>query len=127
MVNVISHFGVGLLIALALGLKGNKLKVVALLSVLPDLDFILYSIFIYANSSLSPAVRNQLFFIWSGTESSCILSFSLFWLRLSSGLRQRIGFLRLEDSNLFSFTLTWIMSQAGKCVPCTRSVRMLPL
>jgi inner membrane protein len=40
MVNVISHMGVGFLIALALSLKGNKLKAVVFLSMLPDLDYI---------------------------------------------------------------------------------------
>jgi len=63
MVNVISHIGVGLLIALALGLKERKLKAVAFLSMLPDLDFIFYSTSIFANNNLSPEARNQLFYL----------------------------------------------------------------
>jgi len=45
MVNTLSHLGVGLLIALALGFKGKKRNVVAFLSILPDLDFIPYTLF----------------------------------------------------------------------------------
>ncbi|MGB4306684.1 MAG: metal-dependent hydrolase, partial [Methanosarcina flavescens] len=63
MVNVISHMGVGLLIGLALGLKGDKLRAVVLLSVLPDLDYILYSTFVFTEISLSPETRNQLFYL----------------------------------------------------------------
>lgn len=63
MVNVISHMGVGLLIGLALGLKGDKLRAVVLLSVLPDLDYILYSAFVFTRISLIPEARNQLFYL----------------------------------------------------------------
>jgi inner membrane protein len=68
MVNTLSHLGVGFLVALALGLTGKKFKVVAFLSVLPDLDLILYSVFTYASSSLSHETRNQLFYLFGHRE-----------------------------------------------------------
>jgi inner membrane protein len=68
MVNTLSHLGVGFLVALALSLTGKKFKVVALLSVLPDLDLILYPLFTYASSSLSHETRNQLFYLFGHKE-----------------------------------------------------------
>ena len=126
MVNTLSHFGVGFLIALALGLKGNKLKVVAFLSVLPDVDFILYSIFIFASSSLSHETRNQLFYLFWHREFTHSILF-IFLVTFLYGLRQRTGSLRLEGFNLFFPMFTWIILQPGKCVPSTRSVQIHPL
>jgi len=39
MVNTLSHLGIGLLIALALGYKGKKREILAFLAILPDMDF----------------------------------------------------------------------------------------
>ena len=63
MVNSLSHLGIGLLIALALGFKGKKRNILAFLSILPDLDFIPYSLFVLVSSSVSHETRNQLFYL----------------------------------------------------------------
>lgn len=63
MVNSLSHLGVGLLIALALGFRGKKRNILAFLSILPDLDFIPYSLFVLASNSVSHEARNQLFYL----------------------------------------------------------------
>lgn len=68
MVNTLSHLGVGILIALALGLKGKKLKIVAFLSVLPDLDIIPYSVFISVSNGLTHEIRNQFFYLFGHRE-----------------------------------------------------------
>lgn len=68
MVNTLSHLGIGILIALALGLRGKKLNTVAFLSVLPDLDVIPYLLFISVSSSLSHESRNQLFYLFGHRE-----------------------------------------------------------
>lgn len=114
MVNVISHFGVGLLIALALGLKGNKLKVVALLSVLPDLDYILYSTFIYANSSLSPEVRNQLFYLIGHREFMhsilfIVLITLILWFKTKDWLFMIGGFQSLFFHSYLDYVTSWKM------------------
>lgn len=114
MVNVISHFGVGLLIALALDLKGNKLKVVALLSMLPDLDFILYSAFVFANNNLSPEVRNQLFYLIGHREFMHSILFIVLitffiWYKTKDWLFTVGGFQSLFFHSYLDYVTSWKM------------------
>ena len=97
MVNTISHLGVGVLIALALGLKGSKLRAVGFLSVLPDLDYILYLAFISINNNLSHEIRNQLFYLFGHrefTHSFLFISLVTFliWLKTKDWLFAIGGF-----------------------------------
>ena len=65
MVNTLSHLGVGLLIALALGFKGKKRNVLAFLSILPDLDFIPYMLFVLVSGSVSHETQKPAFLpVW---------------------------------------------------------------
>lgn len=68
MVNTLSHLGVGLLLAHALGLKGRKKLVLLFLSLLPDLDYFTYSIFTLISSGVSHEARNQLFYLLGHRE-----------------------------------------------------------
>lgn len=68
MVNTLSHLGVGLLLAYALGLKGRKRLVLLFLSLLPDLDYFTYSIFTLISSGVSHEARNQLFYLLGHRE-----------------------------------------------------------
>ncbi|MGB9940048.1 metal-dependent hydrolase [Methanosarcina sp.] len=114
MVNVISHMGVGLLIALALGLKGNKFKVVVLLSVLPDLDFILYSAYVFTNINLSPEDRNQLFYLIGHREFMHSILFillvtALIWLKTKDRLFTVGGFQSLFFHSYLDYVTSWKM------------------
>lgn len=114
MVNVISHLGVGFLIALALGLKENKLRVVALLSTLPDLDYVLYSTFIYANDSLSPEVRNQLFYLIGHREFMHSILFIflitfILWFKTKDWLFTVGGFQSLFFHSYLDYVTSWKM------------------
>ena len=68
MVNSLSHAGIGLLIVLFLGLRGRKSKLVVLFSILPDLDFIPYAIFLLLEKNLSSEMRNSLFYLMGHRE-----------------------------------------------------------
>ncbi|HNW37942.1 MAG TPA: metal-dependent hydrolase, partial [Methanosarcina vacuolata] len=68
MVNTLSHLGIGLLIALAFGFKGNKRNALGFLAILPDLDFIPYILFALISSSVSHETRNQLFYLLGHRE-----------------------------------------------------------
>lgn len=114
MVNVISHLGVGFLIALALGLKENKLRVVALLSTLPDLDYVLYSTFIYANDNLSPEVRNQLFYLIGHREFMHSILFIflitfILWFKTKDWLFTVGGFQSLFFHSYLDYVTSWKM------------------
>lgn len=114
MVNTISHLGVGILIGLALGLKGNKLKIVALLSVLPDVDFIPYSIFISASRSLSHETRNQLFYLCWHREFTHSLLFVflvtlIIWLATKDWLFTVAGFESILSHVYLDYLTTWKM------------------
>ncbi len=114
MVNTLSHFGVGFLIALALGLKGNKLKAVALLSALQDVDFILYSIFISASSSLSYETRNQLFYLcWHREFTHSVLFIFLvtflIWFLTKDWLFTVGGFESIFSHVYLDYLTTWKM------------------
>lgn len=114
MVNVISHIGVGFLIAMALGLKGNKLKVVVFLSVFPDMDFILYSAFIFVNNSLSPEGRNQLFYLIGHREfmHSILFIFLItffIWFKTKDWLFTIGGFQSLFFHSYLDYITSWKM------------------
>ncbi len=114
MVNTLSHLGVGILIALALGLKGNKFRVVSLLSVLPDVDFIPYSIFIYASNSLSHETRNQLFYLcWHREFSHSVLFIFLLiiviWVVTKDWLFTVGGFEAILSHVYLDYLTTWKM------------------
>ncbi|RXA19459.1 metal-dependent hydrolase [Methanosarcina sp. MSH10X1] len=114
MVNVISHMGVGLLIGLALSLKGDKLRAVVLLSVLPDLDYILYSAFVFANINLSPENRNQLFYLIGHREFMHSILFillitSLLWFRTKNWLFTVGGFQSLFFHSYLDYVTSWKM------------------
>lgn len=68
MVNSLSHAGIGLLIALFMGLRGKESRLVILFSVMSDLDFIPYAIFLLLEKSLSYEMRNQLFYLMGHRE-----------------------------------------------------------
>lgn len=68
MVNTLSHLGIGLLLAYALGLKGRKRLVLLFLSLLPDLDYFTYSIFTLVSGNVSHEARNQLFYLLGHRE-----------------------------------------------------------
>ena len=114
MVNSLSHLGVGLLIALALGLKGNRLKVVAFLSVFPDLDVIFYSAFISISHSLSHETRNQLFYLFGHREFMHSLLFILLvtlfiWFKTKDWLFTVGGFQAIFSHVYLDYVTTWTM------------------
>jgi len=97
MVNTLSHLGIGLLIALALGFKGKKRNTVAFLAILPDLDFIPYILFALVSDSVSHETRNQLFYLLGHREFMhsivFILLVTLFiWLKTKDRLFTAAGF-----------------------------------
>ena len=97
MVNTLSHLGIGLLIALALGLKGKKRNVVAFMSILPDLDFIPYAVFALIGSSVSHETRNQLFYFFGHREIMHSIIFILLvtfliWVKTKDRLFTAAGF-----------------------------------
>jgi inner membrane protein len=114
MVNTLSHLGVGFLIALALGLKGNKLKIVALISVLPDVDFIPYSLFIYVSNSLSYETRNQLFYLCWHREITHSVFFiflvsSLIWFATKDWILMIGGFESILSHVYLDYLTSWKM------------------
>ena len=114
MVNTLSHLGVGFLIALALGLKGKKLNIVAFLSVLPDLDLIPYSVFISVSSSLTHEARNQFFYLFGHREfMHSILFISLVTLFIWVKTRDLIftfgGFQSILSHVYLDYITTWKM------------------
>jgi inner membrane protein len=114
MVSAISHIGIGLLIALALGLKGNRLKVVVFLSVLPDMDFILYSASVFINNNLSPEIRNQLFYLIGHREFMHSILFILLitffiWFKTKDWLFMVGGFQSLFFHSYLDYVTSWKM------------------
>jgi len=114
MVNTLSHLGIGLLIALALGLRGKKLKVVAFLSVLPDLDVIPYSLFLAVNSSLSHESRNQLFYLFGHREFTHSILFILLvtlliWVKTRDWIFTYGGFQSIFLHVYLDYVTTWKM------------------
>lgn len=114
MVNTISHLGVGVLIGLALGLKENKFKIVALLSVLPDVDFIPYSIFISASNSLNHETRNQLYYLFWHREFTHSILFVflvtlLIWFATKDWIFTVGGFESILSHVYLDYLTTWKM------------------
>lgn len=114
MVNTLSHLGIGFLIALALGLRGKKLNIVAFLSVLPDLDFIPYSVFISASNSLTHETRIQLFYLFGHREfMHSILFISLvtllIWVESKDWIFTFGGFQSLLSHVYLDYITTWKM------------------
>lgn len=114
MVNVISHMGVGLLIALALGMKGNKLKALVFLSILPDLDYILYSAFFFANNNLNPEFRNQIFYLVGHREFMHSILFIVLitifiWFKIKDWLFTVGGFQSLFFHSYLDYVTSWKM------------------
>jgi inner membrane protein len=114
MVNTLSHLGVGILIGLALGLKGNKFKIVVFLSALPDIDFVPYSIFISASNSLSHETRNQLYYLFWHREFTHSLLFVflvtlLIWLATKDWLFTVAGFESISSHVYLDYLTTWKM------------------
>ncbi len=68
MVNSLSHAGIGLLIVSLFGLRGRESKLAVLFSILPDLDFIPYVVFMLLEKYLSSDMRNSLFYLMGHRE-----------------------------------------------------------
>lgn len=86
MVNTLSHIGIGLLLAHVLGLKGRKRLGLVLLSVIPDLDYLGYSLFTLISGGVSHEARTQLFFLLGHREFTHSVFFAfmvalLIWLK----------------------------------------------
>lgn len=115
MVNSISHFGIGFLIASFLGFKGRERVYLGLIAVIPDLDFIPNIIFLSIEDALTYELRTQLFYLMVHREFMHSLLFILiitsilwFW--------KKTGYLHLQAFSYCLATFFLIMQQAGKCV-----------
>lgn len=111
MVNTISHIGIGLLLAHALGLKGKKRLALVLLSIVPDLDYFSYSLFTLISGSVSHEVRNQLFFLMGHREITHSIFFAfiialLIWLRTKDRTFTFGGFLAVFLHSFLDYTTT---------------------
>ena len=114
MVNSLSHLGIGLLIALALGFKGKKRNVVAFMSILPDMDFIPYILFALVSDSVSHETRNQLFYLLGHREFMhsilFILLVTLFiWLKTKDRLFTAAGFAAIFSHVYLDYATSWKM------------------
>jgi len=109
MVNTISHLGIGLLIALAFGLKGKGRWTVMLLSILPDLDYLTYSAFTLLSGSLSHEARNQLFYLLGHREFSHSIFFGLMvmllvWLKTKNKRFTAAAFAAISSHIFLDYT-----------------------
>jgi inner membrane protein len=114
MVNTLSHLGIGVLIALILGFKGKKRDVLAFLSILPDLDFIPYALFVLVSDSVSHETRNQLFYLFGHREFMhsvfFILLVTLFiWLKTKDRLFTAAGFAAIFSHSYLDYATNWKM------------------
>ncbi|HEY3361060.1 MAG TPA: metal-dependent hydrolase [Methanosarcina sp.] len=114
MVNTLSHLGIGLLIAFALGFKGKKLNALGFLAILPDLDFIPYAIFVLIGGSVSHEARNQLFYLLGHREFLhsvlFILLVTLFvWLKTKDRLFTAAGFAAIFSHVYLDYATSWKM------------------
>ena len=114
MVNTLSHLGVGLLIALALGFKGKKRNILAFLSILPDLDFIPYVLFILVSGSVSHEMRNQLFYLFDHREFMHSILFILLvtlliWFKTKDRLFTAAGFAAIFSHVYLDYATSWKM------------------
>jgi inner membrane protein len=114
MVNTLAHIGVGFLIALALGFKGKKQGVLAFLSILPDLDFIPYILFMLVSDSVSHEMRTQLFYLLGHREFMhsilFILLVTLFiWIKTKDRLFTVAGFFAIFSHVYLDYVTSWKM------------------
>ncbi len=114
MVNTLSHLGVGLLIALALGFKGKKRNTLAFLAILPDLDFIPYILFAIVSGSVSHETRNQLFYLLGHREFMHSILFILLvvlfiWLKTKDRLFTAAGFAAIFSHSYLDYATSWKM------------------
>lgn len=114
MVNSLSHLGVGLLIALALGFKGKKRYILAFLAILPDLDFIPYSLFVLVSNSMSHETRNQLFYFSGHREFMHSILFILLvtlliWVKTKDRLFTAAGFAAIFSHIYLDYATNWKM------------------
>jgi len=114
MVNTLSHLGIGLLIALAFGFKGNKRNALGFLAILPDLDFIPYILFALISSSVSHETRNQLFYLLGHREFLhsilFILLVTLFiWFKTKDRLFTAAGFAAIFSHIYLDYATSWKM------------------
>lgn len=114
MVNTLSHLGIGLLIALALGFKGKKRNTLGFLAILPDLDFIPYILFALISGSVSHEARNQLFYLLGHREFLhsilFILLVTLFiWLKTKDRLFTAAGFAAIFSHVYLDYATSWKM------------------
>ena len=114
MVNTLSHLGVGLLIALALGFKGKKRNILAFLSILPDLDFIPSFLFILVSGSVSHEMRNQLFYLFDHREFMHSILFILLvtlliWFKTKDRLFTAAGFASIVSHVYLDYATNWKM------------------
>jgi inner membrane protein len=112
MVNTLSHLGIGVLIALVLGFKGRKRDVLAFLSILPDLDFIPYALFMLVSDSASHETRNQLFYLFGHREFMHSVFFILLvtllvWLKTKERLFTAAGFAALFSHSYLDYVTNW--------------------
>lgn len=111
MVNTISHIGIGLLLAYALGLKGRKRLALVLLSIVPDLDYFTYSLFTFISGDVNHEVRNQLFFLMGHREFTHSVFFALLvalliWLKTKDRAFTFGGFQAVFLHILLDYTTT---------------------
>ncbi|KKH98212.1 hydrolase [Methanosarcina sp. 1.H.T.1A.1] len=114
MVNTVSHLGIGLLIALALGFKGKKRGTLAFLAILPDLDIIPYILFALVSDSVSHEARNQLFYLLGHREFMhsilFILIVTLFiWLKTKDRRFTAAGFAAIFLHSYLDYATSWKM------------------
>lgn len=114
MVNTLSHLGVGLLIALALGFKGKKRNFVAFLAILPDLDFTPYILFALVSNSVSHETRNQLFYLLGHREFMHSILFILLvtfliWLKTKDRLFTAACFAAIFSHSYLDYATSWKM------------------
>ncbi|MBP1908640.1 metal-dependent hydrolase [Methanolobus bombayensis] len=77
MVNTLSHLGIGLLIASVAGLNKRQIKIVAFMSILPDLDFILNALFLAIDGYLGHPMYNALYYMMGHREFMHSIIYSL--------------------------------------------------
>ena len=114
MVNTLSHLGVGLLIALALGFKGKRQSILAFLAILPDLDFLPYILFALISDSVSHEARNQLFYLLGHREFMHSILFILLvtffiWIKTKDRLFTVAGFAAIFSHSYLDYATSWKM------------------
>ncbi|AEH61035.1 membrane-bound metal-dependent hydrolase [Methanosalsum zhilinae DSM 4017] len=114
MVNSISHFGIGFLIASFLGFKGRERVYLGLIAVIPDLDFIPNIIFFAIEDALTYELRTQLFYLMVHREFMHSLLFiliitSILWFWKKNRLFTFTGFLVLLSHFFLDYATSWKM------------------